>query len=166
MTDTAIETALDPESIEANRRGQLSPAQIRHVYGVGVRSWVINAMLITAVGVPLTFAIGSLVLQVPLFIVIALVDLYMIGRSYDCLQDSRGRRVAAVTGRATPLQVEAGAQPLGGLLRGDAWRRRIVIAGFRFWLPSRAEGMLAEGDITVYFAPRSRVVVNVEPVKQ
>jgi hypothetical protein len=161
-----IEEALDPASIDANRHGRLSPSQIRHVYSVGIGSWALNAMFVAAFGGLATFAVGNIVLQVPLILVVGGVTLYMLSRSLDCVVDSRRKRVAAVTDRATLLPVEASAWPLGGLIRGDAWRRRSIIDGRRFWVPGRGEGMLAAGDVTVYFAPRSRVVVNVASAKQ
>jgi len=156
-----IEEALDPASLDANRNGHLSPSQIRHVYGVGIGSWALNAMFVAAFGGLATFAVGNIVLQVPMMLVVGGVTLYMVSRFFDCVVDSRRKRVAVVTGRATLLPVEAGARPLGGLIRGDGWRRRSVIDGRRFWVPSRAEGLIAGGDETVYFAPQSRVVVNV-----
>ena len=155
---------MDPASLDANRHGQMSPSQIRHVYSVGIGSWALNAMFVAAVAGLAAYAVGSIVLQVLLVILGGGVVLYMIERSFDCMVDSRGGRIAAVTGRATLLPVEAGARPLGGLIRGDAWRRRSIIAGRGFWVPSRADGLLAGGDVTVYFAPRSRVVLNVESV--
>ena len=43
-----VEDALDPTSLDANRHGQLSLSQIRHVYSVGIGSWALNAMFIAA----------------------------------------------------------------------------------------------------------------------
>jgi hypothetical protein len=140
----------------------MSPSQIRHVYSVGIGSWALNAMFIAAVAGLAAYVVGSIVLQVLLAAVGAGVVLYMVERSFDCVVDSRSGRIAAVTGRATLLPVDAGARPLGGLIRGDAWRRRSIIGGRAFWVPSRAEALLGGGEVTVYFAPRSRVVVNVE----
>jgi membrane protein implicated in regulation of membrane protease activity len=158
-----VEDALDPPSLDANRHGHMSLSQIRHVYSVGIGSWALNAMFVAVGGGLATLAVGNIILQVPMALVLAGVALYMLERSYDCLLDSRRKRVAEVTGSARMLQVEASARPLGGLIRGDAWRRRTIVGGRGFWVPSRAEGLLAAGDVTVYFAPRSRVVVNVEP---
>ena len=42
-----------------------SPSQIRHVFG-GIGSWALNAMFVAAVGGLATFAVGNIVLQVPL----------------------------------------------------------------------------------------------------
>ena len=142
----------------------MSPSQIRHVYGVGIGSWALNAMFVGVFASLAVYAVPNLVLQLLLVVVAAGVVLYMVERSFDSVVDSRRGRIAAVTGRATLLAVEAGARPLGGLIRGDAWRRRTIIGGSGFWVPSRAEAMLAAGEVTVYFAPRSRVVMNVEPV--
>jgi hypothetical protein len=159
------ESALDPASLDANRPGRLSLSQTRHVYGVGIGSWALNAMFVAAAAGLATLAVGNIFLQVPFVVVAAGVVLYMVERSFDCVVDSRHGRIAAVTGRATLLAVEAGARPLGGLIRGDAGRRRCIIGGRRFWVPSRAEELLAAGDVTVYFAPSSRVVVNVESTR-
>lgn len=158
------ESALDPASLDTNQRGWLSPSQTRHVYGVGISSWALNAMFVASFTGLAAYAVGNIVLRVLLAAIGAGVVLYMIERSFDCVIDSRRGRIAAVTGRATLLQIEASARPIGGLIRGDAWRRRCVIGGRGFWVPSRAEGLLAGGDVTVYFAPRSRVVLNVEAV--
>ena len=158
----AAEDAFDPASLDANRRGRLSTSQMRHVYGVGIGSWALNAMFVAVFASIAVYVLGNIVLRVLLVVIAAGVVLYMVERSLDCVADSRRGRVAAVTGRATVRAVEASARPLGGLIRGDARRRRGIIGGRAFWVPSRAEALLGGGEVTVYFAPRSRVVVNVE----
>jgi len=158
-----VPDVLDPGSIEMNRLGHLSAAQVRHVYGVGIRAWAMNAMFVAAAGGLLAYALPfPAPARILVGVITAVVAAYMVSRSYDAFLDSRGDRVAAVTGRVRLLASEAGAIPLGGTLRGDQWRQRCEVAGRTFWLPSSAVAMALAGDVTVYFTPRSNVVVNVE----
>jgi hypothetical protein len=163
MRAPAVADVLDPGSIEMNRLGRLSAAQVRHVYRVGIGSWAINAMFVAAIGGLLAYALPfPAPARILVGIMTAIVAVYMLSRSYDAFLDSRGDRVAAVTGRGRPVAGEASAMPLGGTLRGDQWRQRCEVAGRTFWLPSSAVAMALADEVTVYFVPRSNVVVNVE----
>ena len=164
---SAIDTAsvVDSDSLESNRLGYLSPAQVRHVYRVGVGSWALNAMFVAATGGLLTYAVPFVWARILLGVATVGTALYMLSRSYDCIWDARMKRVAVVKGRGRPLHMQASALPLGGMLRGDQWRERWEVAGKAWWLPSSALALSGTGDLILYVAPRSHVVVNVEAAK-
>lgn len=148
---------LDPASLEDNRHSRLSPKQRSFVYRLGIR-WVINAMFVTGFGLVVVFAVGNFWFRVVALLLIALAALYLVLRSLDYIVDSTDQRVALVSGRATPTPVA-----MIGLPDFD-WKEqgwfRATVHGMGFWLPPEANGVL--GEISVYFVPRSRVVVNVE----
>jgi hypothetical protein len=151
--------ARDSRSLEANRHGQLSGSQRSFVYGVGIR-WVISATFLTAFGGLVMFGVGNVWFTVLGILVIAPAALYLVSRSLDCVMDCSNKRVAIVTGWATP-------QPVGTLIfpfrgwREEGWERTTV-GSTEFWLPPGSTAMSTTGEISVYFMPRSRVVVNVE----
>src|SRR6266481_3911024 len=90
---------LDPGSIEVNRLGHLSAAQVRHVYRVGIGGWALNTMFVAATGGLLAYALPfPAPTKILVGVLTAVVALYMLSRSYDAFLDSRGDRVAAVTG--------------------------------------------------------------------
>jgi hypothetical protein len=157
---------LDFDSIQSNRLGQLTKAQIRHIYRVGIHGWLLNAMFIAVIGGVLTYAVPLLAARIAILVVTITLVLYMVSKSYDCAMDTRKKQVAAIKGRARLLSTEASAMPLGGrwagIWGGDQWRQRCEIAGRAIWLPSSAIGLLSAGDVVVYLGPRSHVVVNVE----
>lgn len=156
---------LNIESIQANRLGQLTRAQGRHIYLVGT-AWLLNAMFLAAIGGLLAYAVPNLAVRIAIVVVTVGVALYMVSKSYDCAFDSGRKQVAVIRGRGRLLTLEASGVPLGGLwggmLGGDQWRQRCEIAGRTIWIPSSAIGLLSAGDVIVYLGPRSHVVVNVE----
>jgi hypothetical protein len=149
--------AVDVESLEVNRRGGLSRKQRTFVYRLGIR-WVINTMFVTAFGFLVVFAVGNFWFHAVGFVLVALVATYLVLRSLDYIVDSSDQRVAVVTGRVTPIPVAAiGLPDLDWKEHG--WFHATV-HGLAFWLPPEAMNVTKE--ISVYFVPRSRVVVNVE----
>ena len=151
--------SLDDKSLEANRHGQLSPSQRTFVYRVGIR-WVMSAMFGTSSGLLLVFAVGNIWFTIMGCLVILPAATYLVLRSLDCIVDSSHNRVALVSGGATPETIGMIAFPFDGW-REEGWERATV-GRIGFWMPPGAIAMSVDGEISVYFAPRSRVVVNVE----
>jgi hypothetical protein len=151
--------AVDVSSLEANHRGQLSRSQRTFVYRVGIR-WVITAMFLAATGLLAVYAVGNIWFTILGLLVILSAAAYLVSRSLDCIVDSSQNRVAAVSGSATPRPVGTLGFPFSGW-REDGWEQ-FSVGRLDFWVPPSAIAMSVEGEISVYFAPRSRVVVNVE----
>jgi hypothetical protein len=114
-------------------------------------------MFLIATGGLLTYAAPQIALKVLLGAATICVALYILSRSYDCILDAQGR-VAAITGSATRL----GFRSRGVRIGEDDHMGQIVIASRRFSVPDWAEEMVSAGEITLYFVPRSRIVVNVD----
>jgi hypothetical protein len=117
-------------------------------------------MFLTVLGVLLVSAVENVWVKVLGVLVIAAAAIYLFLRSLDCIVDSSKNRVALVTGRLVLLRVGAVAFPFSG------WREdgseHAKVGTVEFWLPPGASALSGAGEISVYFAPRSRVVVNAE----
>jgi len=148
----------DAASLEANRHGQLSRTQRTFVFRVGLR-WVLSAMFLTAFGLLAVFVVDNFWFRFVGSLLIGLAAAYLVLRSLDCIFDCSHDRVALVTGQAIPRQPEMLDFPVTGW-KEEGWLRASV-NDLWFWLPP--EAVSASGEISVYFVPRSRVAVNVEP---
>lgn len=146
--------ALDPASVELNRRGWLTKSQRRRLFRQSVR-WIINGMFLVAFAGLLAIVAHNLFASVALICGSVIAVVWVVGKSVDCLQDIRGKRVAAITGRGREV-------PSAAFHFGDEPNRRCVIEGKTFDMLNGAEELMAEGDVTMYFAPRSRMPLNME----
>jgi hypothetical protein len=146
--------ALDTQSLEANRHGRLSTWQQGLVRTEMVQR-PLNAWAIAAVGVLLPFAIPSLAFRVLVWLIAAVAVIYLASKGYDYARDSAQGQVAAITSRFAVHAREKGFT--------DGVRVLVSVRDRQLWVPTRVQNILASPAITVYFTPRARVVVNVEP---
>jgi len=145
--------ALDAESLDANRHGRLSMVQRKLVRREMVQR-AMNAWAIAAVGFLLPLAIPSVPARILAWSLVTLVVLYVASRGYDCARDSFDGRVAEITDRYVlhPKQKSS----------ADGTRVLVSVGLLKFWVRTEVEAEFPSPTLTVYFTPRSRLVLNAE----
>jgi len=159
------------EDLVANRAGRLSASERAYWFRQYVYRTVASAavcLLLAAGFVALAFAVGiGYQLAWALLVLAALIlflGSYVAVVAFNLLQDLNAGLVASVEGLVQPSVNVTNLRTVSYMPAMPIWTFYWVVGDQRFWVSGKAYGVLTPARHRLYFLPRTRRVVAVEPI--